>query len=66
MIDEFTSFLILCLLLILAFKKNYTGFFIVVVPKSPLTISANLKKMFSEFFSRIVDFAYLSTPDNSR
>ena len=41
MIDEFTSFLILCLLLILAFKKNYTGFFIVVVPKSPLRISAN-------------------------
>ena len=44
MIDEFTSFLILCLLLILALKKIIQVFFscfLVVVPKSPLTISAN-------------------------
>ena len=34
-------------------EKNYTGFLIVVVPKSPLTISANLKKMFSEFFREL-------------
>ena len=66
MIDEFTSFLILCLLLIPALTKLYR-FFNSCCPKvAPDNFCKLKKKCSQDFFSRIVDFAYLSTPDNSR